>query len=141
MTKKEFQQLRIGDYVQVTTHGQNKGKIGVVDDIVRWFGGGSIFLKPYNCEFGFTEKYVRRTKNGVTSFHHENVRYLGKSPIIPVKRISFDDMETTTEKGRFMVMLVAHITGTTHSNMTPQQTIEDLYDTYYEAMFGAERGE
>lgn len=137
MTKDEFKSLEVGDYVQVTSHGQNKGKIGFVAEILRHsLGSGSVYLKPYNREFGFTNKYSKREKNGLASFSHGNVKYLGKSPIIPTKRITFEDIDITTEKGRFILMALAHITGVTHSNMTLEQTIDDLYDTYYETMFG-----
>ena len=30
MNRDEFENLKIGDYVQVTSHGQNRGKIGRV---------------------------------------------------------------------------------------------------------------
>ena len=142
MNREEFKKLRIGDYVQVTQHGQNKGKIGIVEDILRGpFKSRSVYLKPYECEFSFINKSSRRQKDGLTSFSYVSLRYLGKSPIVPEKvmsRLTFDDMESKTEKGRFILMAIAHITGTTHSDRTPQQTIMDLYDRYYDTMFGNE---
>ena len=81
MTKNEFEKLEVGNYVQVTIHGQNKGKIGVVKRIRRnELYGGSVYLAPYNCEFGLSNKSNRRQKDGLTSFNHESIRYLGKSP-------------------------------------------------------------
>ena len=56
MTRAEFNKLEIGNYVQITQHGQNKGKIGKVANL--WtYGlglGGGAYLIPHDCEFNFS---------------------------------------------------------------------------------------
>jgi hypothetical protein len=90
MKRADFHKIEVGDYVQITQHGQNKGKIGIV---AKKQGGslygGSIYLKPYNCEFGFSNKTDWRQKNALKDelyeFNHGSIGYLGKTPDIPAK--------------------------------------------------------
>lgn len=71
MTGKELQDLRIGDIVIISTHGQNKGKRGQVDDIIR----GSAYLRPLDGEFTFYNQSSRtKNENGLYRFAHETIQ-------------------------------------------------------------------
>jgi hypothetical protein len=83
MTKEEFKKVKIGDYVQLTTRGDNKGKIGIVVKILpNSSTSGRIYLRPYDCEFCFAYEPKRCERGGMTPFSYKSVKYLGKSPII-----------------------------------------------------------
>jgi hypothetical protein len=78
MNKKEFENLKIGDIVEITSHGKNRGKKGLVSDIKRniTYGGGKVFLAPIDCEFEFYK--TRRTKLnefGLSEWKHESINY------------------------------------------------------------------
>jgi hypothetical protein len=87
MDRHQFYKLEIGDYVQITQHGQNNGKIGRVTKVYdRGLGyGGSVYLTPYNCEFGFSNP--RKREDGSYSFNHQSLKYLGKSPEVNIEKI------------------------------------------------------
>ncbi len=87
MTRHEFYKLQIGEYVEITQHGQNKGKIGkVVKMRDRGLGyGGRIYVAPYNCDFGFSNKRRQLDGGGAYAFNHESIRRLGELPIISPK--------------------------------------------------------
>ena len=75
MTKKELQNLRIGDIVVISIHGNNKGKRGTVDDIIRYECGGVVYLTPLDCEFTFYNPKTRcKDKNGLYQFRHESIQ-------------------------------------------------------------------
>jgi hypothetical protein len=81
MTRQTFEKVEVGDYVQVTQHGQNKGKIG---QIVKLSARGA-YLTPYNCEFKLLNIPDWRQKDGLTVFNYESLKYLDKTPIVPEK--------------------------------------------------------
>lgn len=76
MNKEELKNLRIGDIVIVSGHGNNKGKRGIVNDIVR-FGGerGETYLNPLDGEFTFYNQNTRRrNKDGLYGFAHQTIQ-------------------------------------------------------------------
>ena len=75
MDKKQFNNLRIGDTVIVTIHGQNKGKIGVVEDIVRFGGYGTAYLRPVGCEFGFSNPR-KKNKDSLYGFTNSSIQII-----------------------------------------------------------------
>ena len=48
---------------------------------------------------------------------------------------SIKDINTETESGKLALLLLAHITTTTHSNKTPYETLKELNDKYYNVMY------
>lgn len=46
-----------------------------------------------------------------------------------------NDINTDTEEGRLALLLLSHVTCTTHSNKTPNETLEELNAITYDAMF------
>jgi hypothetical protein len=82
MTKDEFLNLRIGDTVVITNHGKNKGKMGIVDDIIRGgvFGLGCAYLEPFECEFEFSNSLRPKNKEGLYGWNHHGINY-PKSPV------------------------------------------------------------
>lgn len=71
MNREQFNNLRIGDIVSVTVQGNNKGKKGVVEDIIRspYY---TVYLKCLNEDFEFYDKKAkdRRSKNGAYAFNY-----------------------------------------------------------------------
>ena len=45
------------------------------------------------------------------------------------------DIDTETESGKLALLLLAHITTTTHQNKTPYETLEELNAQYYNGMY------
>lgn len=89
MTRDEFKNLKLGEVVQITTYGKNRGKMGIVKEIRRdfkdWetapsvYQSGSVYLKPLNCVFDFVNGLQKRkNKNGFYSWSHRGVNYPNK---------------------------------------------------------------
>jgi hypothetical protein len=86
MTKEEFKKLKTGDMVQITTHGKNRGKIGIVKRIRRdykdWetlprvYQGGGVYLEPFNQKFEFSKNSSRKPDAaGLYYWDHANVGF------------------------------------------------------------------
>lgn len=75
--KSEFKNLQIGDVVIITSHGKNRGKMGIVREIRRRPQyGGIAYLEPLNCEFEFSNIQTRQqNKDGFYWWQHTNIRY------------------------------------------------------------------
>jgi len=82
MLKNEFLNLRIGDKVVLISHGKNKGKMAIVDDIIRGPGDmGTAYLEPINCEFEFTNNNHKPNKNGLYGWNHLGIGLPKKADI------------------------------------------------------------
>ena len=91
MTRDEFENLQIGEYVKVTQHGVNKGKIG---KIIEKRSYRTVLLEPVECEYilpkghknDYDQVYVRENP-GTTFmvFNYESLKCLGNSPIFKEK--------------------------------------------------------
>jgi hypothetical protein len=83
MTKDEFRDLRIEDKVVLTNHGKNKGKMGIVKDIIRGpFNMGIAYLEPFECEFEFINAKSPHipNKNGFYGWNQNGID-LPKKPV------------------------------------------------------------
>lgn len=45
------------------------------------------------------------------------------------------EINQNTDDGRLAMVLLAHITTTTHTNKTPDETIKELNEKYFDAMY------
>jgi len=77
MTKQELLNLRIGNKVVITNHGKNKGKMGIVNDIIRGpFGAGMVYIEPIDCKFEFTHKNYHTTNDeGYYAWNYYSIGY------------------------------------------------------------------
>lgn len=75
MKKEEFTNLKVGEKVVLINHGKNKGKMGIVKEIIRDnYGSGSAYLEPVDCEFEV--KYSRKTnKDGLYGWNQYGIGY------------------------------------------------------------------
>ena len=79
MLKSEFNNLRMGDTVVITNHGRNKGKMGIVKNIVRHdVNEGTIYIEPIDCDFSFTNSYRKPNKEGLYSWSRQSIGLLKK---------------------------------------------------------------
>ena len=98
MNKKEFKNVEVGDYVQLTQHGANKGKILKVSEIFKdeFFGGGRLLVIPHECHLEFScRSYasIRYAEKGSIIIRHDLVKHLGKTPYIPPKSNKIDPLK------------------------------------------------
>jgi hypothetical protein len=80
MTRYEFNQVKLGDIVEISMHGFNKGKKGIIRDIKRDPDGDTrlVYLEPLECEFVFGKGTIKplRMKDGLYPWNNRGINYL-----------------------------------------------------------------
>ncbi len=88
MNKKEFENLQIGDYVQLNCRGLNRGKIARV---LKRIDYRHVLIEPHNCVFDFGSS-KKEIGNGLCAFNYESLKRLGSSPIAKTKTFYIAEM-------------------------------------------------
>lgn len=82
MTKNEFNNLTIGDKVVITTHGKNRGKIGIVREIEKSeFGQDLAYLEPFECAFEFCNDRKLHNTEGLFGWNSMGINYIKRPSV------------------------------------------------------------
>jgi hypothetical protein len=81
MKRNDFIKLRIGDMVEITQEGKNRGKIGIIKDIIRVPGKeGVVYLSPFNCDFEFHgNSKIVKNKDGFYGWKKSKIKTIKES--------------------------------------------------------------
>ena len=84
MTRNEFINLRVEDKVLILNQGKNKGKMGIVKDIIRGpFEVGVVYLEPFECQFEFGNNHHRLNKEGFYGWKKHDIGLPKKTNVLP----------------------------------------------------------
>jgi ribosomal protein L24 len=78
MNRTEFYDLEIGDMVVVTIQGKNKGKLGIVREIIReGLPSDGAYIEPFQCEFEYANASTLKSKckDGLHHYNHRAINY------------------------------------------------------------------